>query len=32
MLGGTALVFVKVIAGVAGFIVTYLGVKKYAFR
>jgi putative flippase GtrA len=32
LLGGTALVFVKVIAGVAGFIVTYLGVKKYAFR
>ena len=32
LMGGTALVFGKVIAGVAGFIVTYLGVKKYAFR
>jgi len=32
MLGGTAMVFGKVIASMAGFIFTYLGVRRYAFR
>ena len=32
MLGGTAMVFGKVIAGMIGFIFTYVGVRRYAFR
>ena len=32
LLGGTALVFGKVIAGMIGFIFTYVGVRRYAFR